>query len=121
MAPQNQPTADRLGPPATVPPSQHHRDLEWHASALCAETDPEAFFPDRGESPRAAIAVCLRCEVRRECLAYALTNDERFGVWGGMTARQRRRLRRETARAVVRELAGGPDVTGVELFGGEAA
>jgi WhiB family redox-sensing transcriptional regulator len=65
----------------------------WQARALCAQTDPEAFFPEKGGSPRLAKAVCRRCPVRAECLAFALEHDERFGIWGGLSERERRRLR----------------------------
>ncbi len=67
---------------------------EWQDRALCAQTDPEAFFPEKGGSTREAKRVCTGCEVRTECLDYALTHDERFGIWGGMSERERRRLRR---------------------------
>lgn len=67
---------------------------EWQDRALCAQTDPEAFFPEKGGSTREAKRVCTGCEVRAECLDYALTHDERFGIWGGMSERERRRLRR---------------------------
>jgi WhiB family redox-sensing transcriptional regulator len=66
----------------------------WQASALCAQTDPEAFFPEKGGSTREAKSVCRVCEVRQECLEYALANDERFGIWGGLSERERRRLKR---------------------------
>jgi WhiB family redox-sensing transcriptional regulator len=66
----------------------------WHESALCAETDPEAFFPEKGGSTREAKKICTGCEVRAECLEYSLANDERFGIWGGLSERERRRLRR---------------------------
>jgi WhiB family redox-sensing transcriptional regulator len=65
----------------------------WRLDALCAETDPEAFFPEKGGSTREAKRVCTGCEVRAECLEYALANDERFGIWGGLSERERRRLR----------------------------
>jgi WhiB family transcriptional regulator, redox-sensing transcriptional regulator len=64
----------------------------WRESALCLEVGPELFFPDKGESPRAARRVCSSCGVRAECLAYALDHDEQYGVWGGMSERQRRRI-----------------------------
>ena len=67
---------------------------EWQERALCSQTDPEAFFPDKGGSTKAALAVCAGCSVRAECLEFAIANDERFGVWGGTTERERRRLRR---------------------------
>lgn len=66
---------------------------EWRQDALCAETDPEAFFPEKGGSTREAKRVCSGCSVRVECLESALTNDERFGIWGGLSERERRRLR----------------------------
>lgn len=74
-------------------------ELAWQERALCAQTDPEAFFPEKGGSTREAKKVCLSCEVRVECLEYALTHDERFGIWGGLSERERRRLRRATAAA----------------------
>ena len=66
----------------------------WQERALCAETDPEAFFPEKGGSTREAKKICVQCPVRAECLEYALANDERFGIWGGLSERERRRLRR---------------------------
>ena len=66
----------------------------WQEQALCAETDPEAFFPEKGGSTREAKKICTGCEVKAECLEYALANDERFGIWGGLSERERRRLRR---------------------------
>lgn len=70
---------------------------EWEDKALCAQTDPEAFFPDRGGSPRAAKRVCQQCEVRTECLTAALVRDERHGVWGGLTETERRRFQQAAA------------------------
>jgi WhiB family transcriptional regulator, redox-sensing transcriptional regulator len=69
-------------------------ELSWQERALCAETDPEAFFPEKGGSTREAKKVCLGCDVRAECLEYALEHDERFGIWGGLSERERRRLKR---------------------------
>ena len=69
----------------------------WQEKALCAQTDPEAFFPEKGGSTREAKRVCGSCEVRAECLEYALQNDERFGIWGGLSERERRRMRRSQA------------------------
>ncbi len=68
--------------------------LAWQADSLCAQTDPEAFFPEKGGSTREAKRVCVSCEVRVECLDYALANDERFGIWGGLSERERRKLRK---------------------------
>ncbi|TQK76222.1 transcription factor WhiB [Rarobacter incanus] len=66
----------------------------WQDRALCAQTDPEAFFPEKGGSTREAKRVCVRCEVKAECLEYALEHDERFGIWGGLSERERRKLKR---------------------------
>lgn len=68
-------------------------DESWRLEGLCAETDPEAFFPEKGGSTRDAKRVCAGCPVRLECLEYALGNDERFGIWGGLSERERRRVR----------------------------
>ncbi|WP_413467061.1 WhiB family transcriptional regulator [Mycolicibacterium sp. 120270] len=66
----------------------------WQEKALCAQTDPEAFFPEKGGSTREAKRICQGCEVRDACLEYALAHDERFGIWGGLSERERRRLKR---------------------------
>ena len=68
--------------------------LAWQADALCAQTDPEAFFPEKGGSTREAKRVCQSCDVRAECLEYALAHDERFGIWGGLSERERRKLKK---------------------------
>ena len=70
-------------------------ELGWQSDALCAQTDPEAFFPEKGGSTRDAKKVCAACNVRSQCLEYALSNDERFGIWGGLSERERRRLRKQ--------------------------
>jgi WhiB family redox-sensing transcriptional regulator len=71
--------------------------LAWQADALCAQTDPEAFFPEKGGSTRDAKRICTSCDVRGECLEYALQNDERFGIWGGLSERERRKLKRHAS------------------------
>lgn len=76
---------------------QEEETLAWQADALCAQTDPESFFPEKGGSTREAKRICDSCEVRSECLDYALQNDERFGIWGGLSERERRKLRREAS------------------------
>jgi WhiB family redox-sensing transcriptional regulator len=60
------------------------REPDWE-QALCAQTGPEFFFPEAGGSTR---------EARAQCLEYALVNDERYGVWGGLSEKERARLRR---------------------------
>ncbi|MGJ9403244.1 WhiB family transcriptional regulator [Arthrobacter sp. KK5.5] len=76
------------------PGAEDEGELGWQTEALCAQTDPEAFFPEKGGSTRDAKKVCGACNVRAECLEYALSNDERFGIWGGLSERERRRLRK---------------------------
>jgi WhiB family redox-sensing transcriptional regulator len=71
-------------------------DMSWQDQALCAETDPEAFYPGKGQTPEQALAVCDRCEVRTACLEYALAARERYGVWGGTTQDERRTMWNET-------------------------
>jgi len=71
--------------------------LAWQDQALCAQTDPEAFFPEKGGSTREAKRICVGCEVKQECLEYALMQDERFGIWGGLSERERRRLKRKVS------------------------
>ncbi|PHX67172.1 MAG: transcription factor WhiB [Actinobacteria bacterium] len=89
----NSPTS---GPKITLA-SGENLELSWQERSLCAQTDPEAFFPEKGGSTREAKRVCLSCDVRAECLEYALAHDERFGIWGGLSERERRRLKRRTA------------------------
>lgn len=67
------------------------------SGALCAETDPEAFFPEKGESSHEAKMVCASgCPIRDFCLEFALRNKEEFGIWGGLSASERRRLVQRT-------------------------
>ena len=86
-----------LGVPGVRRPAATDADsaLAWQADALCAQTDPEAFFPEKGGSTREAKKICTGCEVKAECLEYALANDERFGIWGGLSERERRRIKRD--------------------------
>ena len=78
----------------TLVPLSDVEELTWQEQALCAQTDPEAFFPEKGGSTREAKRVCLSCDVRTDCLEYALEQDERFGIWGGLSERERRRLKK---------------------------
>ena len=66
----------------------------WQARANCMGVDPELFFPERGSSTREAKEVCRGCVVRGDCLEFAIANSEKFGIWGGMSERERRRVRR---------------------------
>jgi len=72
---------------------------DWRASGLCTQTDPELFFPEKATQSRDARAVCARCPVSAKCLEYALTHDRVYGVWGGTTERERRKLTTTQGRA----------------------
>ena len=66
----------------------------WYQHAACKDADTNLFFPQRGEKIlTAAMALCAVCEVKAECLQYALDAGERIGVYGGTTGADRRRLR----------------------------
>jgi WhiB family redox-sensing transcriptional regulator len=71
----------------------------WQRSANCMGVDPDLFFPERGGSTREAKEVCRGCVVREDCLDFALDNGEKFGIWGGMSERERRRIRRRRSLA----------------------
>jgi len=66
----------------------------WQDRALCAEVDPELFFPEPGGSTGEAKRVCMACEVRAECLEFALETGDQFGIYGGLSPTERRRLPR---------------------------
>lgn len=66
----------------------------WYDDALCAQVDNDSFYPEMGGSTRDAKKVCAACDVRAKCLEYALANHERFGIWGGLSERERRKLER---------------------------
>ena len=68
--------------------------IPWADQAKCLVAEPDTFFPEKGGSTREAKRICAQCPVTAECLEYALENDERFGIWGGLSERERRRLRR---------------------------
>ena len=78
---------------------EHGEDKSWQDLANCLGVDPDLFFPERGASTREAKEVCRGCVVRDDCLEYALANGEKFGIWGGMSERERRRIRRQRALA----------------------
>lgn len=69
-------------------------EFAWQETALCAQAGPEFFFPAPGSSTREAKQLCGGCEGRQACLEYALANDERFGVWGGLSEQERLQLQR---------------------------
>ena len=70
---------------------------DWQAKANCMGVDPDLFFPERGASTREAKEVCRGCVVREDCLEYALAHGEKVGIWGGLSERERRRIRRSRA------------------------
>ena len=74
--------------------------MTWREHAACLGADTDLWYPERGERTAEAKAVCAACPVRAECLAFALDNGEKFGVWGGKSERQRRRMRSERYRAL---------------------
>lgn len=69
-------------------------DLDWRQLGNCRGISPALFYPERGEPTNQAKAICAACDVRVECLEWALTRGERYGIWGGMSERERRRVRR---------------------------
>lgn len=89
----------QLGTPRTRPTNDGgDTPLAWQSDALCAQTGPEAFFPEKGGSTRDAKKICKSCAVTVACLHYALDNDERFGIWGGLNEKERAALRRKMQR-----------------------
>lgn len=86
----NQPTAEGVDEVAAE---------SWQAFANCLGVDPDLFFPERGASTKEAKQVCQGCVVREDCLEYTLANGEKFGIWGGLSERERRRIRRQRALA----------------------
>lgn len=70
-------------------------DLAWQDDANCMGANADLFFPERGASTRKAKQICGECEVQVECLEYAIANGEKFGIWGGLSERERRRIRKE--------------------------
>jgi WhiB family redox-sensing transcriptional regulator len=84
-------------------------DRSWQRRANCMGVDPDLFFPERGASTREAKEVCRGCVAREECLEYAITHSEKFGIWGGLSERERRRIRR---RRVLERASGVPTLGG---------
>jgi WhiB family redox-sensing transcriptional regulator len=79
----------------------------WAERALCAQADPDAWFPDRGGCGQARLAkrVCAACPVQAECLEYAMSGADTWGgiatgIWGGTTPQERDQLRRQRKTAV---------------------
>lgn len=72
-------------------------DLSWQDEASCAQIGGDVWYPDKGAVPFAGKRTCAACPVREECLEYALDNDEKWGTWGGLSPRERRKLKKERA------------------------
>jgi WhiB family redox-sensing transcriptional regulator len=71
--------------------------LGWKDYANCLGANEDLFFPDRGASTRVAKQICAACQVRIDCLEYAVTQGEKFGIWGGLSERERRKIRKQRA------------------------
>jgi len=80
-------------------------DLSWQDLANCRGANADLFFPERGASTRTAKGICRACAVQNDCLEFAITNGEKFGIWGGLSERERRKIRRERQIAAQREAA----------------
>jgi WhiB family redox-sensing transcriptional regulator len=114
--------------PVALPPAAAPEDLDWRGLALCAEVDPELWFPRKGEPSAPAKLLCGRCDVRAECLEYALEMNEQFGVWGGLSTKERMALRRRRKLSHALRQAGASlpyeldePGCGLSALGGEAA
>lgn len=68
--------------------------LEWQKEALCNQTDPEAFFPERWMEGKDAKMVCAKCPVKQDCFDYAVSNNEEYGIWGGVDFSKRKYTKR---------------------------
>lgn len=73
-------------------------DRSWQTRAACRDHDAELFFRVEPETVRRALRICARCEVRDPCRAQAMAHREMFGVWGGTTETERRRIFRRERR-----------------------
>lgn len=88
--------AERQKHPRMAAPGQVDvANTRWMDRANCLGADPELFFPQRGASTEQAKEVCRGCVVQQACLDYALLRSEKYGIWGGLSERQRRHIRRD--------------------------
>ena len=71
--------------------------MSWQDLANCRGADPDLFFPERGASTRTAKSICRECSVQDDCLEFAIVSSEKFGIWGGLSERERRKIRRQRA------------------------
>ena len=106
--PERRPRADEPWTPPLITPGQ------WRSAAACRSADPEMFFPISDSGPAReqtvkAQAMCATCQVRRECLAFALRTGQIYGIWGGTTEHERAAVRRGApARTALAARAGAP-------------
>jgi WhiB family redox-sensing transcriptional regulator len=84
----------------------HDHDMAWQDFANCRGANPDLFFPERGASTRTAKQICRECTVRDECLEFAIVSSEKFGIWGAMSERERRKIRKERQIAARRRRVG---------------
>lgn len=80
--------------------------LDWQTKAKCKGKSASVFYPQRGVPSASAVAMCRSCEVRVECLEYAISNNEEFGIWGGLSERERRKLQRDRSYRAQRKYLG---------------
>jgi WhiB family redox-sensing transcriptional regulator len=83
-----------------------NQDLAWQDLANCRGADPDLFFPERGASTRTAKSICGDCSVQGDCLEFAIVSSEKFGIWGGLSERERRKIRRERSIAARQQQVG---------------
>ena len=80
-------------------------DIGWRERGLCSPATAHLFYVERGAGTKPAKRICARCPVREECLEYALTTAEKGGIWGGLSERERRRIRKSRQQEAEREEA----------------
>lgn len=80
-------------------------DYSWQANGACRGADPELFFPPTEEEAAVAKSYCATCPVRVTCLAFSIERNERFGVWGGLTEKERARLTPAAREQILRQAA----------------
>ena len=81
-------------------------DMAWQDFANCRGADHDLFFPERGASTRTAKGICRECSVQVECLEFAIVSSEKFGIWGALSERERRKIRKERRIAAEQRKAG---------------
>jgi WhiB family redox-sensing transcriptional regulator len=84
---------------------QPAEDYSWQADASCRGVDADLFFPGTEDEAMPAKAICNTCPVRLACLAFSLERNERFGIWGGLTEKERARLTPAARESIMREAA----------------